>query len=236
MKGMILAAGLGTRLKPLTDKLPKALVKVKDKTLLELTIENLKSFGINEIIINVHHFADLIIDYLKQKNYFDIKIEISDERDELLDTGGGIKNAEWFLGDDYFIVHNVDVISNLNLQNMFEYHKSNDAIATVAVKNRETQRYFLFDNELNLCGWKNSKTNEVKIVRDTKEELIPLAYSGIQILSPKIFYLIAEEGKFSIIDTYLRLAKDNIIKAYRHDDVEWFDVGKIDVLNYLNLN
>ncbi|MBN1637778.1 MAG: nucleotidyltransferase family protein [Ignavibacteriales bacterium] len=236
MKAMILAAGLGTRLRPITDKIPKALVTIKNKTLLEITIEKLKKTGIREIVINVHHFPDLIINYIKQNKYFNIRIEISNERNNLLDTGGGIKKAEWFLRNDDFIVHNIDIISDIDIIQMYEFHKSQNALATVAVKNRETQRYFLFDDEMNLCGWKNIKTNEIKIVKGTETKLIPLAYSGIQILSPKIFDLMTESGKFSIVDTYIRLAQSCTIKAFRHDDFQWYDVGKIDVLNYLNRN
>ncbi|MBN2571950.1 MAG: nucleotidyltransferase family protein [Ignavibacteriales bacterium] len=233
MKAMILAAGLGTRLKPLTNNIPKALVKVKNKTLLELIIEKLKKSGIAEIIINVHHFPDMIIDYLETNKYFNTHIEISDERDMLLDTGGGIKKARWFLESDDFIVHNVDVISDLNLQEMYVTHKNNNPLATVAVKSRKTQRYFLFDNELNLCGWKNNTTGDLKIVRSSDKELIPLAYSGIQIISPQIFDLMTGTGKFSIIDTYLRLAKNEKIKGYCDDKSSWYDVGKLDVLNFL---
>jgi len=231
MKALILAAGLGTRLKPLTDNKPKALVEVNSITLLEHTINKLKHAGVNEIIVNVHHFADQIKTFLEQKNYFDIYIEISDESYQLLDTGGGLKKASWFFDDNKpFFVHNVDVLSDINLGNLYQSHIINHSLVTLAVKDREASRYFLFDDSLQLCGWKNIKTGEVKISKNITEILIPLAFSGIQILSTDIFKLINETGKFSLTDTYVGLAKYNKITGYRHDKDFWLDLGKPEMI------
>jgi len=229
MKAMIFAAGLGTRLKPLTNLRPKALVEVNGKPMLEHTINKLQQYGCSDIIINVHHFAEQIKDLLTYKNNFGIHIEISDESDQLLDTGGGLKKASWFFNDGMpFLVHNVDVLSDINLEILYQSHIQNHSVATLAVKQRETSRYFLFDEQLNLCGWRNNKTDEIKISRGNPDVLIPLAFSGIQILSPEIFELINETGKFSMIDVYLRLATYNRITGFRQDTGYWYDLGKPD--------
>ena len=239
MKALIFAAGLGTRLKPLTDIKPKALVEVNGITLLEHTINKLKNAAVDEIIVNVHHFADQIKTFLKLKNYFNINIEISDESEQLLDTGGGLKKASWFFNDNKaFFVYNVDVISDINLRELYQYHINNNSLATLAVKHRETSRYFLFDQALQLCGWKNIKTNEVKISNESAKNLTPLAFSGIQLVNPDIFKLIIETGKFSLTETYLSLAKHNKISGYRHDNDFWLDLGKAEMIKkgeeYLN--
>jgi NDP-sugar pyrophosphorylase family protein len=227
MKAMIFAAGLGTRLKPHTDNKPKALVEVKNTPLLEIAISRLKNSGFNEIIINVHHFADMIIDFLKRKNNFNIRIEISDERDLLLDTGGGLKKASWFFDDGKsFLIHNVDVLSNIDLNKLYQLHINSDSIVTLAVRNRITQRYLLFDKENILCGWKNAKTGEIKITHQSKSQLYPMANSGIQIINPQIFSLMPKEKVFSIIKLYLKLAIDHKITAFNHDDSYWLDLGK----------
>ena len=216
MKAMILAAGLGTRLKPLTNNKPKALVEIKGKTLLEIAITKLKKEGFTDIIINVHHFANQIINFLKQNNNFNINISISDETNMLLDTGGGIYNAKWFFENEKaFLIYNADIISDINLKNLYDTHIQTDAIATLVVKNRETSRQLLFDAENNLCKWKNIITGEEKVARNTKGKLTPFAFSGIHVLSTKIFDLIEERAKFSIIDVYLRLAK-NYLKPKKH--------------------
>lgn len=226
MKAMIFAAGLGTRLQPLTNNKPKALVEINGTTLLEIVINRLKLFGFNDIIINVHHFSDMIIDFLKKNNNFNINITISDESGAILDTGGGLKKAAWFFNDNKpFLVHNVDIISNIDLSEMYNNHIKSDAIATLAVKNRNSSRYFLFDENNTLCGWKNTKTKEIKITKETNSKLTLYAFSGIHVISPEIFNYITEKGKFSIIDVYLKLAATNKIMALNHDNSLWFDVG-----------
>jgi mannose-1-phosphate guanylyltransferase len=232
MKAMIFAAGLGTRLKPLTDNKPKALIELKGIPLLEIVINRLKASGIEKIIINVHHFADMIIDFLKKKNNFNLHIEISDERDLLLDTGGGLKKASWFFNDGKpFLVHNVDVLSDIDLNKLYQANINSASIATLAVKNRITSRYLLFNEENILCGWKNTKTGETKISRQSYSSLYQLANSGIQIINPLIFQFLPEEKVFSIIDFYLTLSEKNKISAFIDSDSYWLDVGKKENLN-----
>lgn len=238
MKAMIFAAGLGTRLQPLTNNKPKALVEVNGISILERTINHLIDFGVNEIIINVHHFAEKIIAFLKQNNNFGIKISISDETEMLLETGGGLKKASWFFDNNKpFFVVNGDILSNINLSDLYEFHLNTNAIATLAVRNRETQRYFLFNQENKLCGWKNTKTNEI-IKTQVDENLNQLAFSGIQVISPEIFKFLTQEGAFSITGTYIELSKNYTISGYKHDQDYWFDLGTIEKLEiaekYLN--
>ena len=231
MKAMILAAGLGTRLRPLTDDRPKALVEVAGRTLLEITLERLRAFEVREVIINVHHFADKVADYLKANGNFGMRVEISRE-ETLLDTGGGLKKAAHFFLDDPrasdtpFILHNVDVISTIDLRSMAEFHVKNRAVATLAVQDRETSRYLLFDEHLELCGRRSATDRKNEIVRPT-ETLQPLAFSGIHVISPRLLNMITEEGAFSIIATYLRLAgQGERIQAFRADQYEWRDLGR----------
>jgi len=262
MKAMILAAGLGTRLKPFTDAHPKALYQSEGKTLLEHAIDHLKTAGITEVIINVHHFARQIIDFLNQHENFGLHIAISDETGELLETGGGVKKAAWFFNDcDAAIIRNVDILSDLDLSKFITYHRSSGSLATLAIRKRETSRYLLFDDEMQLCGWENRKTGERLIVRDERYDspdhvaernghdsgslpgknpelttphisgsapapITPYAFSGIQVLCPAVFPLITEEGKFSLIELYLRLAKDQKIAGFVEDGVVWEDVGR----------
>ena len=238
MKAMILAAGKGTRLKPLTNNTPKALIKVNGVPMLELVIKNLINVGVNEIIINVHYLADQIIDFLRSKNNFGIRIEISDETNELLDTGGGLKKASWFFDDNKpFILHNVDIISNIDLKEMLVFHKSNKALATLAVRKRTSSRYFIFNNKLELSGWENTTTSDKRISKSCKE-LTSLAFSGIHIINPEIFNNMYKNGKFSIILTYFELSINKLILAYQHDKDYWFDIGsteKLDVAEkYIN--
>lgn len=226
MKAIIFAAGLGTRLSPLTDKKPKALIEINGTPLIEIVIERLKLFGIRDMIINVHHFAGMIIDFLDKKENFQINISVSDESDLLLDTGGGLKKASWFFDDGKpFVAHNTDVLSNIDINRLYEAHCSSDALATLVVRKRKTQRYFLFDKKMTLCGWKNISTNEVKYIKSPDPDLTPLAFSGIQIISPSIFDLM-DEGVFSITGTYLDLAKDHNIQAFVDDSSLWMDLGK----------
>lgn len=235
MKAMILAAGRGTRLQSLTENTPKALIKAGGMSMLERLIFKMKVQGVSSIVINVHHFADQIISFLKEKDNFGIPISISDESDSLLETGGGIMKAARLLGNDEpFIVHNVDVLSDLDLRKLYEDHKTNDALATLAVKNRKTSRYLLFDEGLRMQGWENQKTEE-RIIPGNPYNLSPLAFSGIHVISPAIFPLFNESGKFSIIETYLRLCKDYPIRAFKHDDGLWIDAGKPEGLKVANM-
>ena len=233
MKALIFAAGLGTRLKPLTDTMPKALVPIDGKPLLEHVILKLKDAGFNQIIVNVHHFPDQIIEFLKSKNNFDLRIEISDERDKLLDTGGGVKKAKWFFDDGKpFLVHNVDILSNIDLQSLYQQHLETSPLATLVVSERDTFRYFLFDKEARLKGWINEKTGEVRPENLTNTELFnKLAFSGIQVLSPDVFKLMDHfSDHFSIVDFYLRNAAQQKIKAYVPHALKMIDVGKLNVL------
>jgi NDP-sugar pyrophosphorylase family protein len=230
MKAMILAAGLGTRLRPLTDTRPKALVQLNGRTLLEITLTRLKAFGIRDVIVNVHHFADMVVEYLKANKDFGLRIEISRE-DVLLDTGGGLKKASWFFlegnrSDEPFLLHNVDVVSSIDFGRMVQFHKQNQAFATLAVQDRQTSRYLLFDDKLQLCGRRKSREGEPELVRNAANTQ-PLAFSGIHVISPRLLKLMTEEGVFSIIDVYLRLvgAGEKIL-AFRADEYYWRDLGK----------
>jgi NDP-sugar pyrophosphorylase family protein len=291
MRAMVLAAGLGTRLRPLTDHRPKALMEVAGRTLLEIALARLASFGIREVIVNVHHFADMIVDYLKANKNFGMRIEISREDDVLLDTGGGLKKAAHFFlqnsqsPEEPFILHNVDVISTIDLSRMLQFHTENHALATLAVQDRETSRYLLFDDQLHLCGRRSSGTlvpsaaegatpvhpelrrgcapqvtptpnaaasapefsrrrglqpprNAPQAKRASAPEvpnkqdqrsLLPLAFSGIHVISPGLLPMLTEEGIFSIIASYLRLvALGEKILAFRADDYYWRDLGTPD--------
>ena len=226
MKAMIFAAGMGTRLLPLTRHKPKALVEVNGKPLLQHLIERLKRFGIHEIIVNVHHHSDQVLQFLALNNNFGIHIAVSDETEQLLDTGGGLKKAAWFFNDgNPFILHNVDVITDLDLGEMYTFHRDSRALATVAVRTRETSRYLLFDGEMRLGGWENVQTGDAFII-EKGTELQRLAFSGVHVIDPAFLSMISETGRFSIIDTYLRLAGSQIIKGFLHDDTDWIDVGK----------
>jgi NDP-sugar pyrophosphorylase family protein len=231
MKAMILAAGLGTRLRPLTDDRPKALVEVSGHTLLEITLRRLREFGVRETIVNVHHFADMVVDYLKTNDNFGMRIEISRE-DVLLDTGGGLKKAARFFlqdsneSDEPFLLHNVDVISTIDLERMLQFHRANQALATLAVQNRETSRYLLFDEQNLLCGRRYGRNGDPQMARPARPTQ-PLAFSGIHVVSPCLLPLLTEQGAFSIIDSYLRLAaQGEKIGAFRADEYYWRDLGK----------
>lgn len=227
---MILAAGLGTRLRPLTNDRPKALVEIAGRTLLEITIQRFRSFGIHEVIINTHHFAGQMQEYLAAHNNFGMRIEISRE-EQLLDTGGGLKQAAWFFleeknPDAPFLVHNVDVLSTIDLAAMLRHHREHNALATLAVQQRATSRYLLFDSEGQLCGRRSGSDGIPQIVRPA-ETTQPLAFAGVHILSPRIFADLTETGASSIIDAYLRLAAaGRRISAFRADAFYWRDVGK----------
>jgi len=225
MKSMIFAAGLGTRLKPFTDKHPKALADVNGKTLLELNIKYLQQFGIYDVVVNVHHFADQIEELIFNKQGFGSHVIISDERNEVLETGGGLKKAaSHFTDEEAFVVMNVDVLTNLDLNKMIEEHIASGAMATLAVMKRNSSRQFLFDEHMQLCGWTNNQTNAQRISREAVE-FFPFAFSGIQVLSPTILDM-PFEGKFSIVDVYLHFAKKHIIKGFDHSGDVFIDVGK----------
>ena len=222
---MIFAAGLGTRFKPWTDNHPKALALVNGKSLLQRNIEYLQRSGITELIVNVHHFAEQIIEAIKNNNGWGSKITISDESNEVLETGGGLKKASWLFNNDPFLVINADVLTDLNLDKMIADYQIKNPLAMLAVSNRKTSRYFLFDENNELCGWKNIKTGEEKITRQ-KSPLVEKAFSGIHIINPRIFSLIKQEGKFSIVDVYLELSKKETILCFDHSGSKFVDVGK----------
>ena len=228
MKALLFAAGLGTRLKEQTLYRPKALVDLAGKPLVQYAIEYLKQFGISDITINVFHFAEQVIEFIEKNNSFGINIHISDERNELLDTGGGLKKASGFLkGDEPILIYNVDVISNLNLNQLLKFHQQQKALATLVVRSRETSRYLMFDQNLQLSGWKNFSNGETRISREESfVESQPLAFSGIHLIQPELLNLIIEEGKFPIMDLYLRLAKTHSIKAFIDQSELWMDLGK----------
>jgi mannose-1-phosphate guanylyltransferase len=229
MRAMILAAGLGTRLRPLTDDRPKALVEVGGRTLLEITLRRLQSFGVREVIINIHHFPDTVVAYLKQNDNFGLRIEISRE-DVLLDTGGGLKKAAWFFREKEnqgrpFILHNVDVISSIDLARMVRQHSENDALATLAVQDRKTSRFLLFEDDGRLCGRRTGDAIP-ELVRNAQTPHA-LAFSGVHVISPRMLEMITEDGAFSIINSYLRLAGEGEkILAFRADPYYWRDLGK----------
>jgi NDP-sugar pyrophosphorylase family protein len=231
MKAMIFAAGLGTRLSNETSDKPKALVDVGGKPLLQRAIEKLKSEGITEIVVNVHHFSELVISFIKE-NDFGIPMHISDETEKLLDTGGGLKKAaHFFVGDEPILIYNVDILSNLNLQDLVKSHRQSKALVTVAVRIRETQRYYKFDSEMNLVGWINKKTGETKIsIPEKYENSIAMAYSGFHVIQPEIFSLMPETDRFSVTDFYLELAKTHLIKGFIDNADLWMDVGKPELL------
>lgn len=234
MKAMILAAGYGTRLKPITDNKPKALVEVQGAPLLQHAINNLKKHGFKDIIINVHHFANQILNFLEANNNFGINIQISDETELLLDTGGGIKKAQKYFNNEPFLVYNVDILTNIDINKLIEQHKKSNALATLAVKERETTRQILFDDENNLCEWRNIVTGEVKTCRKPIGQLKPLGFNCIHVINPEIFELFIEEGAFSIMDFYLRIAKTHNIKAFITNDAEWYDIGRFSNIHEVN--
>ena len=229
---MIFAAGLGTRLKPLTDHMPKALVPVAGKPMLEHVIFKLIASGFDEIVINVHHFAEQIIDFLKEKNNFGIKIWISDETEELLDTGGGIKKASSLLNEP-FLVHNADILSNVDLKTLYDFHLASENDATLLVSPRKTVRYLLFDQTNRLCGWINKDTLQTKpegFIYQPEEQK-EYAFGGIHIISPSLFkYMEGWTGKFSIMDFYLQTCPKAKLGGYAKEDLQLIDIGKPDTL------
>ena len=234
MKAMVLAAGLGTRLRPLTHDRPKALVEVNGRTLLEITLMRLRDFGVTDVIVNVHHCADMIVDYLGARRNLAMHIAISREDDLLLDTGGGLKKAAWFFledaRDEPFLLHNVDVLSNIDLSRIVQLHKEQKALATLAVQQRSSSRQLLFDDDGLLCGRRFEREQRTELARSA-EPLHPLAFCGIHVISPRLVRMMTEDGAFSIIETYLRLAASNErILAFRADQAYWRDLGTIESL------
>jgi NDP-sugar pyrophosphorylase family protein len=231
MKAMVLAAGLGTRLRPLTDDRPKALVEVGGRTLLEITLLRLKNFGIREVIVNVHHFADKVVAFLEAHQNFGMRIEISREDELLLDTGGGLKKAVWFFlqgeADEPFLLHNVDVVSTIDFERMLRAHERSGALATLAVQKRESSRVLLFDDSLRLCGRRKGRDQEPELAGNSQPTQ-ELAFSGIHMVSPRFLEMIKEEGVFSIIDSYLRVASaGERVGGFRADEYYWRDLGKL---------
>ena len=235
MRAMIFAAGLGTRLKPLTDRMPKALVPLAGKPLLQWQIERLRDAGITDIVVNVHHFPDMIIDAVRANNGWGCHVQISDERDCLLETGGGLRKAKDLLNGEPILVCNVDILSNIDLRALMAAYDE-QMLGMLVVSERQTQRYLLWDDELTLRGWTNIATGEVKPMNlSSIADLRPLAFSGMQILSPRIFdkmdRVVAEKGdKFSLIDLYLSICQDEVLKGYVPQNYRMMDVGKIDQL------
>ena len=231
MKAMILAAGVGSRLRPLTDTTPKALVEINGKPMLEIVLHRLIQAGCDAVVINLHHRAGQVIRFLEEKKYFGIRIDISQEG-KLLDTGGGLKKVASFFDDGLpFIMHNVDVLSDIDLHQMLLFHKKNSPLATLAVQARSSSRYFLFDREGYLCGWESTTEKQRRWTGFPVEESERLAFCGIHIISPAIFALMQESGVFSINQVYLRLAgKGEKIQAFRADAYYWRDMGRLRTL------
>jgi N-acetyl-alpha-D-muramate 1-phosphate uridylyltransferase len=225
--GMIFAAGLGTRFKPWTDKHPKALAVVHGKSLLQHNVEYLQRYGITNVVVNVHHFAGQIVDAIEKNKGWGSHITISDETDEVLETGGGILKAAPLFTADTIVVINVDILTDLDLGRLIAFHQQWNPVSTLAVTDRTTSRYFLFDEANTLCGWRNTKTGEEKIAR-TNATYIPKAFSGIHVISKQLLSLITREGKFSMVDVYLDLAKTHTIKGFDHSGSRFIDVGKPD--------
>lgn len=234
---MILAAGLGTRLRPLTNEKPKTLVEINGVPILELIILKLKKEGITDILINIHHFPEKVKDFLLSKNYFDINISFSDETEKLLDTGGAIKKAkDFFYGEKAFIVYNTDVISNISLSDLIEKHLQNDSLATLAVTERETSRPLVFDENKLLCLWKNNKTGEELKVRKPQGNIKEFGFSCVHVISTKIFDLMPEEDIFSITRLYLQLANKYKISCYNHSEGIWAEIGNLNRLKAIEEN
>lgn len=227
-QAIIFSAGLGTRLHPITSHTPKALVEVGGKSLLEHAIIHLKRYGFIHFVVNAHHFADKIATKCKDlERTHKVIIEISDERDFLLETGGGLKKAQnFFKNEPYLIAYNADIISNLNLKEIVEYHKTTNALATLSVRSRKTSRYFLFNEKMELCGWKNMQNNEIRLMCQKPVRLKPFAFSGIQVISTEIFKLMnLWEGSFSMTEVYIKLCAYYKIMGLLDNDSFWMDIG-----------
>ncbi|MCP4311862.1 MAG: nucleotidyltransferase family protein [Bacteroidetes bacterium] len=227
-KAIILAAGLGTRLGPLTDQKPKALVEWQGAALIDHVILKLKQSGFTEIIINLHHHAEMIMGHVEKMKHFGIRIEFSHEKEELLDTGGGIANAAWFFDERPFLVYNVDILSTIDLKALMEAHLRSGAIATMAVKERVTTRSLLMNEAGLLKGWRDNRTGETILADGSDAGLSPIAFSAIHVMNPEVFSLFPLEKRFSIMPFYLELARTESIFMHRHDPDEWMDMGKLE--------
>lgn len=225
---MILAAGRGTRLGEMTSSRPKALVEWDGVSLLEMVILKLIRAGFTEIVINVHHYAEMIMEFVSRKKNFGIRIEFSHEQEDLLDTGGGIAYASWFFGEEPFLVHNVDINSNIDLRSLYKAHQKGGAIATLAVKERVTTRSLLMNQSGLLRGWRDNRTGETILVDPEESNLVPIAFSGIHVLNPEILDLFPRKDRFSIVPFFLELARSRDIMLYRHDRDTWVDMGKLE--------
>ncbi|SHE66939.1 Nucleotidyl transferase [Flavisolibacter ginsengisoli DSM 18119] len=225
MKAMIFCAGLGTRFKPWTDTHPKALAIVNGKSLLQRNVEYLQKYDIMDFVVNVHHFADQIIDAIDKSKGWGSNITISDEKDEVLETGGGLMKARKFLEGDAFLTINVDILTDANLKYFLATHQQENSLITLAITNRKTSRYLLFNKYNRLCGWRNIQTREERIALEAKD-MFEKAYSGLAIFEPGVFDLITLQHKFSLIDVYLSLAHDNKIAGFDHSESKFLDVGK----------
>jgi MurNAc alpha-1-phosphate uridylyltransferase len=233
MKAMILAAGKGTRLRPLTNTTPKALIELNGMPLLEILIRKMIQSGIREICINTYYLAQQIHDFIEKHQSFGIDIQFSDEND-LLDTGGGIKHAAPLLqGKEDILIHNVDILSNLDFQKMLQHHQQKKNMVTLAVSDRKGSRYFLFDEKEHLCGWTNKQSGEIKEARKVKN-YHHRAFSGIQIISPLLLDYFPSERIFSLVDFYLDVCRKEVIEAFPHDAEHWYDVGKIEDIEYIS--
>ncbi|GAC1395435.1 MAG: nucleotidyltransferase family protein [Sediminibacterium sp.] len=230
MKAMIFAAGLGTRLKPWTDQHPKALAEVNGRSLLQRNIWYLQQYGIKEVIVNVHHFAGQVIKAIEDNHGWGSRVTISDETAAVLETGGGLKKAAWYFKNDTdFVVMNADILTDMDLAAMIQQHRQQKPLATLAVARRETSRYFLFDETGVLHGWRNVKTGEERPA-DLPAGVthIPMAFSGIHVISTQLPALMQREGKFSMVDVYLDLCRDHVIRSFDHTGSQLLDVGKPD--------
>ncbi len=232
-RAIILAAGLGSRLGALTVHKPKALVEWEGRALIDHVILKLKNSGFTDIIINVHHHAEMIMEHVENKDHFGIHIEFSHEKDELLDTGGGIANAAWFFDERPFLVYNVDILSNIDLTGLMKAHRESGSIATMAVKQRLTTRSLLMNGAGFLKGWKDMRSGEMILVDGSDTGLTPIAFSAIHVMDPRMFKLFPSEKRFPIMPFYLELARKEAIFMYRHDQDEWMDLGKLEA--YSNL-
>lgn len=229
---MILAAGLATRLKPLTDHIPKALVRFNTVPLLHRVVNNIFDAGIEAIVVNVHHFPDQVINFLQEQKYYGGRVVISDEKEQLMDTGGAITHAAWFLNDgNPFLVHNVDVYTNLNIRELINYHIKGNGLATIAVKDRPTSRSLLFDDQLQLIGWKHNETGEEIHLKDKQQVAYAYGNSCVQVIQSEFFKLVNLEGPFSLTESYLDLARDHTIRGFEHNDDYWFDLGRYENFN-----
>ena len=224
-KALIFAAGKGTRLKPFTDSHPKALALVNNVPLLERNIKYLQNFGVTEFVINVHHFGEQIVEFLEKNNHFGAKIDISDEKDELLETGGGLLFAQKYLeNEENFLIMNADILTDLNIHELVKFHETHLPLATLAVSDRNSSRKLFFNSEMVLKGWMNKNSGETKMA-EFNSDFKELAFSGIHCINSSIFDKIKRRGKFSIMEEYLDLMFENNILGFQHE-ARLIDVGR----------